>query len=243
VTPRGWACGLLLAALAAGLAGAVQAQSAAGAQGAPAAPGTRQMIDALKPGEGRGRNLLVRPAATVPAPAPAAPAAPPAAVPAPAAPAPVPPPALSPQPAPAAPPPAPPPPAALPSAPAQPPALVPVPAPGPGPSLSLPIQFEPNSARVKPESGGLLGDLVAAMISPELQDSRFVIEGHTDARGNASANRRLSQERAEEVRQYLILLGVHASRLQAVGKGSSEPANPRDPLAPENRRVRVVTLE
>jgi flagellar motor protein MotB len=45
------------------------------------------------------------------------------------------------------------------------------------------------------------------------------------------------------VRQYLILLGVHASRLQAVGKGSSEPLNRQDPLAAENRRVRVVTVE
>jgi outer membrane protein OmpA-like peptidoglycan-associated protein len=113
----------------------------------------------------------------------------------------------------------------------------------PAPSLSLAIQFEANSSRVRPESGGLLGDLVAAMISPELKDTRFVIEGHTDARGNAAANRRLSQERAEEVRQYLMLLGVHASRLKAVGKGSSEPANTKDPLAAENRRVRVVTVQ
>ena len=113
----------------------------------------------------------------------------------------------------------------------------------PAPSLSLAIQFETNSSRVRPESGGLLGDLVAAMISPELKDVRFVIEGHTDARGNAAANRRLSQERAEEVRQYLVLLGVHASRLKAVGKGSSEPANTKDPLAAENRRVRVVTVQ
>lgn len=114
---------------------------------------------------------------------------------------------------------------------------------GPAPSLSLAIQFETNSSRVRPASGALLGDLVAAMISPDLKDSRFVIEGHTDARGNAAANRRLSQERAEEVRQYLILLGVHASRLKAVGKGSSELANSKDPMAAENRRVRVVTVE
>lgn len=127
--------------------------------------------------------------------------------------------------------------AAAPAAPAAPAAAE------PAPSLSLAIQFEANSSRVRPESGGLLGDLVAAMISPELKDTRFVIEGHTDARGNAAANRRLSQERAEEVRQYLMLLGVHASRLKAVGKGSSEPANTKDPLAAENRRVRVVTVQ
>jgi peptidoglycan-associated lipoprotein len=75
------------------------------------------------------------------------------------------------------------------------------------------------------------------------RNRRVNIEGHTDARGNAAANRRLSQERAEEVRQYLMLLGVHASRLKAVGKGSSEPANTKDPLAAENRRVRVVTVQ
>lgn len=114
---------------------------------------------------------------------------------------------------------------------------------GPAPSLSLSIQFELNSSHVRPESGPLLGNLVAAMQSPELKAARFIIEGHTDARGQASANQRLSQERAEEVRLYLVALGVHPSRLRAVGKGASEPVNARDPLAAENRRVRVVTVQ
>jgi outer membrane protein OmpA-like peptidoglycan-associated protein len=114
---------------------------------------------------------------------------------------------------------------------------------GPRPNLSLAIHFEPNSARVRPESGPLLGNLVAAMLSPELRSSRFVIEGHTDARGAQALNQRLSQERAEEVRLYLMALGVSPARLKAVGKGAAEPANPLDPLADENRRVRVVTLE
>jgi outer membrane protein OmpA-like peptidoglycan-associated protein len=209
--------GALGAALAIALAPAL-AQTAA-------APSQQQMIDALKPSGDRGRNLLVRPAAAPAAPAaPAATAATPVTPATPAAPAPT-----------TAP--------AAPAAPTAAPTAAPAPAPAPAPSLSLAIQFESNSARVRPESGALLGDLVAAMISPELKDNRFVIEGHTDARGNAAANRRLSQERAEEVRQYLILLGVHASRLKAVGKGSSEPANARDPMAAENRRVRVVTVE
>ena len=38
-------------------------------------------------------------------------------------------------------------------------------------------------------------------------------------------------------------LGVNPARLRAVGKGSSEPVNVSDPLAADNRRVRVVTLE
>ena len=81
------------------------------------------------------------------------------------------------------------------------------------------------------------------MQSPELKGVRFAIEGHTDARGHALANQQLSQHRADEVRLYLIALGVHPARLKAVGKGTSDPANPLDPTAGENRRVRVVTLE
>ena len=71
---------------------------------------------------------------------------------------------------------------------------------GPAPSLALSIQFEPNSSRVRAESGPLLGNLVAALQSPELKGTRFIIEGHADARGVAERNLRLSQERADEVR-------------------------------------------
>lgn len=114
---------------------------------------------------------------------------------------------------------------------------------GPAPSLALSIQFEPNSARVRAESGPLLGSLVAALQSPELKGNRFIIEGHADARGAAERNQRLSQERADEVRLYLVALGVHPSRLRAVGRGNSQPVNAGDPSAAENRRVRVVTVE
>lgn len=126
-------------------------------------------------------------------------------------------------------------------------APMPTPAPAPEtpneppPSLSLAIQFELNSARVRPESGALLGNLVAALQSPDLKGNRFLIEGHTDASGSPAQNQRLSQERAEEVRLYLVALGVHPSRLRAVGRGSSDLADPLNPMAANNRRVRVVT--
>lgn len=123
------------------------------------------------------------------------------------------------------------------------PAAAAPPAPGPAPSLALSIQFEPNSARVRAESGPLLGSLVAALQSPELKSNRFIIEGHADARGAAERNQRLSQERADEVRLYLVALGVHPSRLRAVGRGVSQPVNANEPAAAENRRVRVVTVE
>jgi outer membrane protein OmpA-like peptidoglycan-associated protein len=115
-------------------------------------------------------------------------------------------------------------------------------APPASPGLSLAISFEPNSAQLRPESGDTLGALVAAMLSAELRQHRFVIEGHTDANGTPAQNLRLSRERAEQVRLFLTTLGVAPDRLVAVGKGSSEPVNARDPRAAENRRVRVVAL-
>ena len=111
------------------------------------------------------------------------------------------------------------------------------------PSLSLNIQFDFNSSRVRPESIAALGNLATALSSPALAKSRFSIEGHTDAKGNADYNRKLSAQRAQSVKDLLVAKGIDADRLASQGKGSSEPANPADPLAAENRRVRVVNLD
>jgi outer membrane protein OmpA-like peptidoglycan-associated protein len=110
------------------------------------------------------------------------------------------------------------------------------------PSLSLLIQFDFNSAKVKPESQQALSNLAQALQSKELADSTFAVEGHTDAKGRADYNLKLSQQRADAVRAFLASNGVVDARLQAVGKGSSELANATDPLAAENRRVRIVNL-
>ena len=110
------------------------------------------------------------------------------------------------------------------------------------PSLSLLIQFDFNSAKVKPESQQALTNLAQALQSKELVEAKFAVEGHTDAKGRADYNLKLSQQRADAVRAYLASNGVVDARLQAVGKGSTELANSADPLAAENRRVRIVNL-
>ena len=110
------------------------------------------------------------------------------------------------------------------------------------PSLSLLIQFDFNSAQVKPASQQALSNLAHALQSRELLESKFAVEGHTDAKGRADYNLKLSQQRADAVRAYLAGNGVLDARLQAVGKGSSELVNSADPLAAENRRVRIVNL-
>jgi len=116
------------------------------------------------------------------------------------------------------------------------------PTPAARPSLSLLIQFDFNSAKVKPESQQALSNLAQALQSKELVDAKFAVEGHTDAKGRADYNLKLSQQRADAVRAFLASNGVADARLQAVGKGATELANTTDPLAADNRRVRIVNL-
>jgi outer membrane protein OmpA-like peptidoglycan-associated protein len=111
------------------------------------------------------------------------------------------------------------------------------------PSLSLLIQFDLNSSRVKPESQLALTNLATALKSPELLSAQFRVEGHTDATGRADLNLNLSKQRAEAVREILLAQGIAQQRLQALGKGASDLANKANPASFENRRVRIVNIE
>jgi outer membrane protein OmpA-like peptidoglycan-associated protein len=133
--------------------------------------------------------------------------------------------------------------AGLPSLPDPPSATAPPESPAAQPSLSMAIRFDFDSARLRPEGAAVLDRLATALQTSDLKGSRFLIEGHTDAKGLADYNLRLSQQRADEVRRYLQLHGVAEQRLSAVGRGSQEPANAAQPLAAENRRVRIVNVE
>ena len=112
----------------------------------------------------------------------------------------------------------------------------------PPPSVSLVVLFDFGSTKISKKSESTLRNLATALVSPQLNGSRFLIEGHTDAKGGAAYNLKLSQQRAESVRRWLSSHGVNAESLIAAGRGAKEPANPDEPLAPENRRVKVVNL-
>lgn len=106
------------------------------------------------------------------------------------------------------------------------------------------VYFETNRAVIKPESYALL-DEIAGLVAdyPEVQKLR--VDGHTDERGPAGYNRRLSQQRADAVRQYLINKGVDSSRIFARGAGEDEPLvkEKTDEAYEQNRRVEFVVVE
>ncbi|HEY5290588.1 MAG TPA: OmpA family protein, partial [Caulobacteraceae bacterium] len=81
-----------------------------------------------------------------------------------------------------------------------------------------------------------------AMRRPELASASFEIAGHTDATGSPARNRILAQQRADAVRQFMIEQGADATRLKAVGYGSDQPADSKNPDAAVNRRVEARRL-
>ncbi len=137
-----------------------------------------------------------------------------------------------------------------PAAPAHAPEAVALPAvPGPvtlpavGLKAAFRINFDFNSARIRPESRAVLDRVAAVMAEPAAATTRFRIVGHTDAVGTDRANLTLSQRRAGAVVDYLVERhGIRRDRLESGGMGSREPLIPANPKAAENRRVEIVNL-
>lgn len=103
------------------------------------------------------------------------------------------------------------------------------------------ITFPVGKSVIEPGYFSLLAKVTEAF--REYPGSRITVEGHTDSRGGDEANLRLSTERAEAVREYLLAAGsVDASRLFAAGYGESRPiaSNDTDEGRRKNRRIDIV---
>ena len=95
--------------------------------------------------------------------------------------------------------------------------------------------FDFDSADLKPGAYSEL-DRVANVLNSYPQTT-IRVEGHTDAKGAADYNQKLSERRAQSVRDALVQRGVAAQRIEAVGYGKSQIISPDDAA---NRRVVIV---
>ena len=104
------------------------------------------------------------------------------------------------------------------------------------------IRFDVGKATLKPESMGIINEVVDLM--KDHPDLNFSVEGHTDSDGDDALNMELSDKRAETVKSTMIDMGVAADRLESKGLGESMPIT--DNSSPEgkanNRRVEFVKL-
>jgi len=110
------------------------------------------------------------------------------------------------------------------------------------PSINLNIPFEYNSSALQPQASAQLKQLESAFVSDTLRNDRFVVAGHTDAKGNPQYNKQLSLRRAETVKSFLVANGIAASRLSTVGYGSEQPLKSDQPDDAANRRVEIRDL-
>ncbi|HFD80004.1 MAG TPA: OmpA family protein [Gammaproteobacteria bacterium] len=104
------------------------------------------------------------------------------------------------------------------------------------------VHFRYDSHELTDDSRQVL-DRIARLLRQH-PDVRFEIAGHSDAQGDPAYNEWLSQQRAEEVKRYLVAHGVSAEQLTARGYGSRQPLAPNDSREGllRNRRVELRRL-
>jgi outer membrane protein OmpA-like peptidoglycan-associated protein len=102
------------------------------------------------------------------------------------------------------------------------------------------VLFDTGSATLKPGTREKLARVAGLLLSqPGL---KLQIEGHTDSVGDTDYNQRLSENRADSVRTYLVAQGIAAAAVGTTGFGESQPVASNDTPAgrQQNRRVELV---
>ncbi len=104
------------------------------------------------------------------------------------------------------------------------------------------VHFESGSAALTPDSYSTLDRVIRSLMAyPEV---RVEIRGYTDSVGSYELNKKLSQKRAESVKQYLVNSGIDPERLIARGYGEEDPiaSNKSASGRAENRRIEFRRL-
>lgn len=104
------------------------------------------------------------------------------------------------------------------------------------------ILFDVNKSSIRPESMGTLNEVVKMM--KDHSDLKFEIDGHTDSDGNDDANMKLSQSRADAVKNKLTNMGIDGLRLTTKGFGETKPIDKNDNAEGKanNRRVEFIKI-
>ena len=101
------------------------------------------------------------------------------------------------------------------------------------------LKFEFDKADLRPEDRELLSRIAGIILTSH--DYTISVNGHTDDVGSAAYNQKLSERRAEAVRDYLVKSGLSAEILTVTGHGKALPlvAGTSDAACAKNRRVEL----
>ena len=102
------------------------------------------------------------------------------------------------------------------------------------------VYFNSGTTTFKLDLGRTSLDVIADLIKGS-PNTKFIVEGHTDSDGSDAYNQKLSEERANVVKQALIQRGVNGDNLEAIGFGETAPvaSNKTAKGKAENRRTEV----
>jgi outer membrane protein OmpA-like peptidoglycan-associated protein len=105
------------------------------------------------------------------------------------------------------------------------------------------IHFEYNKSIIRPESFPVLNAVVEVL--EKNPNIKIEVQGHTDNRGGAAYNKKLSDARAASVMKYLTARGITPGRLASHGYGFDRPLVPNDTAQNRalNRRVQFIRTE
>jgi OOP family OmpA-OmpF porin len=100
------------------------------------------------------------------------------------------------------------------------------------------VNFDYDKSNIKSQFVPILDE--AAQTLKDNPDINVSVEGHTDSIGSDEYNQRLSERRAQAVKQYLVSKGIAASRLSTAGKGEREPISPNTKDGQDNPDGRAM---
>lgn len=111
------------------------------------------------------------------------------------------------------------------------------------PSVDLEVPFEYNSDRVSSAALPVLVKLGQALSDDRLSGAKFIVSGHTDAKGSSKYNLALSRRRALSVKKILVeSFDIKGERLIAIGFGEEQLKLPASPNDAGNRRVQLINV-
>lgn len=103
-------------------------------------------------------------------------------------------------------------------------------------------KFKQGKSELSVEAQFILHDL--AKVLAQNPDLKLRVEGHTSAEGDATVNQKLSEARAQAAVTFLVdHEGIDASRLEAVGFGSSKLKDAENPMSEVNRRTEFKIIK
>jgi outer membrane protein OmpA-like peptidoglycan-associated protein len=102
------------------------------------------------------------------------------------------------------------------------------------------LLYDFDSDAIRPAAGVNLQNLASSLL--QYPNTELLIVGHTDSSGTDAYNQALSTRRATSALRYLTTYGVASARIDASGRGESEPiaTNESEPGRQANRRIEVA---